>query len=176
MASFEDEWDICNDYGFIHKRRKRQQQQQQVSTLPDTSSSSVHFETDLKQWKKIGLSKLKTRYQKELSHWELLSNGLKTMEENAQLPQQTQSLEPSEPDTQMGNSSFHSQLDELLLQVEAQEAVINDVLKLCDAVEVMCEEEEERVKQPFFDLPVWGSPRTLMEALTEDFHDSVDDL
>ncbi|CAH9076139.1 unnamed protein product [Cuscuta europaea] len=40
-------------------------------------------------------------------------------------------------------------------QVEIQGAMIADISKLCDAVVAWCDAQEERLKKPFMDLPIW---------------------
>lgn len=56
-----------------------------------------------------------------------------------------------------------------VLQVEAQEALINNVANLCDAAEALCNAQEERSKQAILDLPVWSSsPRELMNSLCDE--------
>jgi hypothetical protein len=55
-----------------------------------------------------------------------------------------------------------------ILQVERQEAVINEVSKLCEVTENICRVEEEETKQSFFDLPIWSSPTDLMASLCGD--------
>lgn len=44
-------------------------------------------------------------------------------------------------------------LDDLLAQVEAQEAMISNVSKLCVAAEALCDAQEEQSKQVILDLP-----------------------
>lgn len=54
----------------------------------------------------------------------------------------------------------------VILQVEAQEATINEVSRLCDTVEAICDAEEHRLKEPLFDLPIWEpSCEELMTSL-----------
>ncbi|KAK1319216.1 hypothetical protein QJS10_CPB04g01516 [Acorus calamus] len=58
-------------------------------------------------------------------------------------------------------------IDELLLQVDAQAALIEEMGNLCDVAEAMVAEKEERVTRSLLELPVWGSPRDLVAALTD---------
>lgn len=53
------------------------------------------------------------------------------------------------------------------MQAEAQEAIIGDVSNLCDIAEAMCSEQEEQITQSLLDLPIWGSPRELMNSLCD---------
>ncbi|KAL0372039.1 UNVERIFIED_CONTAM: hypothetical protein Scaly_0885500 [Sesamum calycinum] len=76
-----DEWEIINDDGFVHKRKKRSR------IVPNATSSSGHTKLEKKhrrERKKRGLLKLREKYLKEISRWEILSNTLKEVEENAQ--------------------------------------------------------------------------------------------
>ncbi|KAG8366910.1 hypothetical protein BUALT_Bualt16G0017000 [Buddleja alternifolia] len=171
-----DEWELVNDDGFVHKRKKRPRLDPAAAAAPrpDPSAERKHR----RERKKRALLKLRDRYLKEISRWELLSNTLKEMEHNAQ----TQPLERQEmctPRSIHGESSSNEQLasnstrrrvvDDLLFQVEAQEAIIRDVSNLCDVAEALCSAQEERLKQQFTDLPIWDpSPHELMAALGED--------
>ena len=54
------------------------------------------------------------------------------------------------------------------MQAESQEIIIRDVSNLCDIAEAMCNTQEERLKQSYFDLPIWASPRDLMASLCDE--------
>lgn len=56
-----------------------------------------------------------------------------------------------------------------IMQVEAQEAVIQDISNLCDVAEAMCSKREEQFKQSLFDLPIWASPLDLMQVLCDEY-------
>ncbi|KAK9052392.1 hypothetical protein SSX86_029021 [Deinandra increscens subsp. villosa] len=111
------------------------------------------------------LLKLKTKYQQEILNWEHLSNTLMALQTHPQpsvLPDLPLSLS-----TERSSDSTHCELAEtLLLQVEAQEAFINEVSTLCDAAESICSAQEQLLKQPFIYLPIWeSSPRKLITSL-----------
>ncbi|KAF5199524.1 hypothetical protein FRX31_010889 [Thalictrum thalictroides] len=113
MASWEeDENEICNDDGFIYKRRKRQEEV--VSTLlkAPVTAVVVDLEAGLKQRKKRTIAKLKDRYKKEILQWELLSNTLRELEQRTQQHQQQASSFRDETT----DSSSHNQLIEPRLQ------------------------------------------------------------
>ena len=55
-----------------------------------------------------------------------------------------------------------------IVQVEAQEAIIRNVSKLCDIAEALCMTEENQLKQRLIDLPIWASPRELMASLCDE--------
>lgn len=57
------------------------------------------------------------------------------------------------------------------VQAEAQGELIDGISRLCDAAVAMCEERKQQITQPLFDLPIWGSPRSLLAALTDDEND-----
>ncbi|XP_044503876.1 uncharacterized protein LOC123224309 [Mangifera indica] len=166
MEPASDEWELCNDDGFIYKRKKRRLAEPSASQLTDPEAE----ERQRRERKRKALSKLKKHYQKEINQWELLSTTLQAMQGKTQ----AKSLRNSEEtpsflysawnaieESEMG---FGSALNELLLQVEAQAAIIHDVANLCDVAEAMCSAQEEQLKQSFIDLPVWSSPRELMAS------------
>lgn len=56
-----------------------------------------------------------------------------------------------------------------LVQVEAQEAVIGNISKLCDVVEAVWTAQEEKMKQSVLDLPIWAhTPGELISSLCSD--------
>ncbi|KAF5746902.1 hypothetical protein HS088_TW06G01078 [Tripterygium wilfordii] len=173
----DDEWELCNDDGFIYKRKKRLRvdDPEPVSTAPDPELER----RSRRERKRRTLLRLKREYQSEIDHWENLSNTLHVMQDKTQhqinLQQEqlekddTPSLSNSPPrEVQGGKDSGGSLVDELLLQIEAQEAIIHDVSNLCDVAEAMCNAQEERLKQQYFDLPIWASPEELMASLCDD--------
>ncbi|KAI3931292.1 hypothetical protein MKX01_040209 [Papaver californicum] len=178
----EDEWVLCNDNGFVYKKKKRKREEKSSSSTTTTSDGGiVDLEIELKKKvlrrRKHTLMKLKDKYKKECVHWGNLSNRLKEIEERNQ--QQLQLQLQSQPSTgtsgykvreigQMIESCFlGSLIDDLLLQEEMREGMIRDLSDLCDAAEVMFKAEEEQLKQSFFDLPVWASPRSLLASLSD---------
>lgn len=168
MESEDDEWELCYDDGFVYKRRKRRRlnSPEPSSTAPDQNA----LEKLRKERKKTTLLKLKSKYEKEIVQWEHLSNTLSALQLsssnqlNEQQQQQNQNL--SIPST--SGSAESSLLDDLLSQVEAQEAIIHDISNLCDVAEAMCSKQEEQYKQSLFDLPIWSTPLELMQALCYD--------
>ncbi|GAA0162873.1 hypothetical protein LIER_18873 [Lithospermum erythrorhizon] len=174
FEAHEDGWEIVNDDGFVYKRKKRRLDPTTTSTAPPPPDPAIE-ETNRRIRKKKTLMKLKEKYQKELSQWELLSNTLKAMEIKTRNFQETRQDHAPPPDCEAPTSDFEPKkisgkiLDELLIQVEAQEAIIQDVSNLCDLAEALCNAEEEKLKQPFIELPIWDySPQELMTSLCED--------
>lgn len=167
MESEDDEWELCYDDGFVYKRRKRRRlNSPEPSTAPDQNA----LEKLRKERKKTTLLKLKSKYEKEIVQWQHLSNTLSALQLsssnqlNEQQQQQNQNL--SIPST--SGSAESSLLDDLLSQVEAQEAIIHDISNLCDVAEAMCSKQEEQYKQSLFDLPIWSTPLELMQVLCYD--------
>ncbi|XP_028772366.1 uncharacterized protein LOC114729523 [Neltuma alba] len=176
----DDGWELCNDDGFVYKRKKRRLDPDdaaaaaQVSFTPDGD----HLATlqQRRERKRRTLLKLKDKYQREIEQWDLLSSTLRAMEERASRVRQEQEeareqnapLASPSPTTEGKVSVGGSLVDELLLQVEAQEAIIHDVSNLCDVAEAMCHKQEQQLNQSLFDLPIWASPNELMRFLCDD--------
>ncbi|XP_047973247.1 uncharacterized protein LOC125215755 isoform X2 [Salvia hispanica] len=78
-ASYDnpDDWELINDDGFVYKRKKRPRLEPIVAAPP----ASEQNHRLLRQ--KRALLKLRDRYLEEISRWELLSNTLTAMEQNA---------------------------------------------------------------------------------------------
>ncbi|TXG54738.1 hypothetical protein EZV62_019994 [Acer yangbiense] len=171
MDTTTDEWELCNDDGFVYKRKKRRlDDPPPPPQLPDPEAE----ERERRQRKRKALLNLKTHYQKEIDHWDVLSNTLRDLQEKTQ---QRRHQGIREMDSFLGSASklvqetqvgHESLVDELLLKTEAQEAIIRDVSNLCDVAETMCNAQEEWVMQSLVDLPVWSSPRELMASLCDE--------
>ncbi|KAG6720077.1 hypothetical protein I3842_03G040500 [Carya illinoinensis] len=176
-----DEWELYNDDGFVYKRKKRRLDPAAAAQTPSNTDPEAE-ERNRRERKRATLLKLKARYQSEIDRWELLSDALRAMEEKYRHSQSQSSVrqqqlserEEKEPTASFSASSLHlpefvngSLVDELLLQVEAEEAVIHDVSHLCDVAEAMCSAQEERLKQSLIDLPIWASPHELIASLCD---------
>ncbi|XP_030953770.1 uncharacterized protein LOC115976565 [Quercus lobata] len=166
----DEEWELYNDDGFVYKRKKRRLNPDEAALAARPPSMDPEAEErNRRERKRKTLLKLKERYQTEIDRWELLSNTLRAMEERARQRQEHEdtpsfsALPLSSPEIVNG-----SLVDELLLQVEAQEAIIRDVSNLCDVAEAMCNAQEEQMKQSFIDLPIWTSPHELIASLCVD--------
>ncbi|EOY26803.1 hypothetical protein QUC31_012205 [Theobroma cacao] len=181
-ATASDEWELYNDDGFIYKRKKRPRFLTEPAPLP---ADPEEEEKRRREWKRKNLLRVREKYKKEIKEWEILSNTLKAMQEKAlefQVQQQerrklreteekqrTASSSGSEKkDKDKKENASGSLVDELLLQVEAQDMTIRDVSNLCDIAEAMCNAQEEQLKLSYFDLPIWASPRDLMASLCDE--------
>ncbi|ESW22902.1 hypothetical protein PHAVU_004G004600 [Phaseolus vulgaris] len=164
----DHQWELCNDDGFVFKRKRRR-----IDPPPPDEEDETAADNLRRERKKKTLLKLRSKYEKEILHWESLSNTLRalqqrtTLHSNHQQQQQPQRLNQA----QSLPSTSSPLLRDLLLQVEAQEAIIRDVSNLCDVAEAVCVKREEQFKQTLFDLPIWASPNDLMEVLCGDDDD-----
>ncbi|OIT05762.1 PREDICTED: uncharacterized protein DDB_G0292186 [Nicotiana attenuata] len=180
MATEVSEWEVINDDGFIYKRRKTQQLQVSSSTTSASTSAAPARPNpavaELKRKKRV-LLRISERFDKEIEELEAWEKTLNDLKVNSKIQQQqTSDPQPQpqpqpqpEPQPQLQSSSGFSSVDQLLSQAEAREDVIRNILKRCDVAEALCTAAEERVKQPFFDLPIWAhSPRSLIKSLGEE--------
>lgn len=95
MASgSDDEWELCNDDGFIYKRKKRRLDPS--SAAPTTAESEAAEENLRRGRRKKTLLKIKERYQKELSLWEHLSNVCRATQDKAEQLQREREGEEEE--------------------------------------------------------------------------------
>ncbi|CAH8360935.1 unnamed protein product [Eruca vesicaria subsp. sativa] len=180
MEGCED-WALCNDEGFVHKRVKRSH----ISSYGDSSQpvepelNPAVKERNRRIRKKRTLVKLKRKYQREMDQWEILSNRFSAMQEKAarfQTAEREERLNARETsssrDLEHGGEdapkTVSSLLDELIFMAEAQGAIINDVSNLCQVAENICRVEQEEDEESLFDLAVWCSPRSLMASLCAD--------
>ncbi|GMI86130.1 hypothetical protein like AT3G27520 [Hibiscus trionum] len=172
----DDDWELCNDDGFIYKRKRRHVLTEQPPVPADPEEEEIRR----REWKRKNLLRVKEKYKKEIEEWELMSETLKAMQDKAlgfQIQQQERrkSREAEEEHrtasssgSEKKNNASGSLVDELLSQAEAQEMVIRDVSNLCDIAEAMCNAQEERLNQTYLDLPIWASPRDLMASLCDE--------
>ncbi|KAK6928403.1 hypothetical protein RJ641_006994 [Dillenia turbinata] len=172
----DDEWELCNDDGFVYRHKKRRISS---ATVIAPSSPPPDLEAEEKNRrirKKRTLLNIRERYRREISLWDNLSYTLRDIQLKAQIKreqrnqqQHQRNLEdPSEPSSSQSTDLAEQSVDELFSQVEAQEAIIWDVSALCHVAEAMCKAQEEKWKEIFMDLPTWDSPRELMSALCDD--------
>ncbi|CAH8383418.1 unnamed protein product [Eruca vesicaria subsp. sativa] len=173
----DQDWVLCNDDGFVFKRIQNSEPPGETSNpvVPELDPAVV--ERNRRKRKKTTLLNLKSKYQREIHQWEILSNRFNATQEKASRFQTTQEREERlnaeaasfrDSRARENNNSASSFLDELLSIAEAQEVMINDVSNLCEVAENIVRVEEEEVKQTLFDLDVWSSPKNLMASLCDD--------
>ncbi|CAN4082386.1 unnamed protein product [Withania somnifera] len=161
----EDEFELVNEDGFVYKRRKRSQFDTTASAAPQLKDPAVEEKNRLER-KKRALMKIKDKYQNEINHWELLSNTLKEMQQNQPKHKDSNNTVSFNTLVISSDPTCRSLVDQLLIQVEAQEAVIGNVSKLCDVVDAVWTTQEEKIKQSVLDLPVWAhAPSELISSL-----------
>lgn len=85
-----DDWELIHDDGFVYKRKKRLRLDPAVAAPPPPDPAAERKRR--LERRKRALLKLRERYLEEISRWELLSNTLTAMEQNAT----TQSMERQE--------------------------------------------------------------------------------
>lgn len=166
MSINEDDWELINDDGFVYKRLKRHNQTPTFSQPPPPDPLE-QAQAQRKRKKTILLS-LKNKYQKEINQWEHLSNTLTALQNKppVTVPLMVQNQSGVGSPESSSDNGFRELADKVLAQLEAQEATINEVSRLCDTVEALCDAEEQRLKVPLFDLPIWDpSCEELMTSL-----------
>ncbi|XP_073296073.1 uncharacterized protein [Primulina huaijiensis] len=173
-----DDWELINDDGFVYKRKKQRIQDSRATLCDANQPPNLEASRkNLRERKRKVLLRLREKYQREIRQWERFSNTLTEMEANSQTQFQARvgicnTVSVSEPsssqDRSLTNSTHRRLVDNLLSQVEAQEAVIHGVSHLCDVADALCSAQEERLKQQFIDLPIWdSSPHELVAGLTD---------
>ncbi|CAK9322532.1 unnamed protein product [Citrullus colocynthis] len=178
----EDDWELCNDDGFVYKRKRRRLDPAEAVAARSSVAQAVDLEAEenrRRERRRKTLLKVRAKYQREIEQWEVLSANLREMEERTRKLQEQYRRDGEEgtaslleasslPVVLQKELSCASMVDDLLSQVEAQEAIIHNVSKFCDIAEALCQSEEDRLKQRLIDLPIWGSPRELMASLCEE--------
>ncbi|KAI3740106.1 hypothetical protein L2E82_30524 [Cichorium intybus] len=138
---------------FVYKRLNHLH----IDPTVSISSATPPPERNRNERKNRILLKLKTKYQLEIRvihRWEHSSNSLKALQDCTQ----TQPLPTSFPDPPVyqttdhsANSMYHELVETLLVQVEAQEATINEASTLCHVAESHCTAKEKLCQY----LPIW---------------------
>ena len=110
----DHQWELCNDDGFVFKRKRRR-----IDPPPPDEEDETAADNLRRERKKKTLLKLRSKYEKEILHWESLSNTLRalqqrtTLHSNHQQQQQPQRLNQA----QSLPSTSSPLLRDLLLQV-----------------------------------------------------------
>ncbi|ERN13839.1 hypothetical protein AMTRI_Chr06g199050 [Amborella trichopoda] len=159
----EDEWEVCNEDGFIYKRRKKETSAARAGPATDPTVEMRH----MKLLKKRALLKMKEGYIREIKQWEDLSLQLQKMREKSQALAENSPGQPESPLPRLPENNFRPLIDDLLFQAEVQEAILQDFSNLCQMADALCEAEENRQKQALIDLPIWENPLSIMNSLAE---------
>ncbi|KAH7670624.1 hypothetical protein IHE45_10G040200 [Dioscorea alata] len=162
-----DEWEICNDNGLVYKRRRRRRHSESPtpSALPDDPEAELRRHRRAR--KKRCLLDLRDKYLAELAQWEALSSSLLTSPPLPPPPAAVTAAHPAPPKPSSQIPEWHPLVDDLLSQAEAQELMVQKLAQTCEYVESVCEERERRLVQSLLDLPIWGSPRSLIASLSD---------
>ncbi|KAJ4960469.1 hypothetical protein NE237_020379 [Protea cynaroides] len=166
----EEEWELCYDGGFVFKRKKRKQDSSASAPALPTSDPEAE-QRQLRERRKRALLKLKDQYQRELDQWQRMSHKLQAMDNRAQTqpsPLSSSSMESAKPAPPESESACRQLIDDLLIQAEAQEAILQDLSNVCDMIATLCKAQEERLNQSLIDLPVWATSRALMAYFSDD--------
>lgn len=124
----DEEWELCNDDGFIYKRKKRRLDPSSAAPPPaDSEAAEEKFRRDRR---KKTLLRIKERYQRELSLWEHLSNTCRAMQDSAEQLQRererggederdrkSSSAGPPEDEVPGEENGLEALIDRLLLKV-----------------------------------------------------------
>ncbi|XP_038904940.1 uncharacterized protein LOC120091144 [Benincasa hispida] len=178
----EDDWELCNDDGFVYKRKRRRLDPAEAVAARSSVAQAVDLEAEenrRREGRRKTLLKVRAKYQREMEQWEVLSGNLREMEERTRKLQEQYRRDGEEGTASLLEASSltvvrekevscASMVDDLLSQVEAQEAIIHNVSRFCDIAEALCQTEEDRFKQCLIDLPIWSSPRELMASLCDE--------
>ncbi|KAF8408158.1 hypothetical protein HHK36_007300 [Tetracentron sinense] len=109
---------------FVYKRKKRRQDSTALATPSALPPDPEAEERQRREQKKRTLMNLRDQYQKEIHHWEFLSNTLREIQEKTHQQQQEQQQHPSSLSStklpllqlQTPDSFCRPLFDELLLQ------------------------------------------------------------
>ncbi|XP_020591588.1 uncharacterized protein LOC110032335 [Phalaenopsis equestris] len=157
----DTEWEVCEDRGFVYKKRRRRHLASLAGHPPVDSEAQLQLKKHA--LKKRCLLTIRDKYRSEIEQWEELSASLIRL-----------ASPPAKDTSEAGTSSIASPrpsymsppaVDVLFLELEAQEAIFRKLSDLCDSVDLFCEAQEDRLTQSLLDLPIWGSPRALMRSL-----------
>ncbi|KAK8937708.1 hypothetical protein KSP40_PGU006871 [Platanthera guangdongensis] len=112
----DDEWEVCNDDGFIYKRRRR-------LALPE-GPSPADIEAELRRQKRARkwrcLRAIRDKYQREIDQWEGLSASLTRL---ASPPTSTSDAGPSSMDSAPPSHLSLPTVDDLLSTVRRSRAL-----------------------------------------------------
>lgn len=117
----DDEWEICNDNGFVYKRRRRLIRPGEAAEGPSTAEDpEVELRRHCRARRRRCLLDLRDRYRQELEQWDLLSSALVDLAAPPP-PAAASSSRPEPPSVELpeppGGSIQQPLVDDLLHQV-----------------------------------------------------------
>lgn len=121
----DEDWELCNEDGFVYKRIRRISDPGETTSNPvDPGLDPAAEERNRRKRQKRTLVKLRSKYQREIQQWEILSNSFDAMREKAAGGFQTTSQQEGDDDRLNANEATSSHgssasvfLDELLSMV-----------------------------------------------------------
>ncbi|KAK3154528.1 hypothetical protein QOZ80_2BG0191650 [Eleusine coracana subsp. coracana] len=161
VAADDEDYEICNDNGFVYKRRR--------GLYPDVAPASTHVaspdpEAARRRCRRRALLHLRAQRLRELERWEALERKLQAQPSTTSGPPPPQAS-PASPGATAATSHSASVLDDLLARAEVEEAILKKVSGLCDEVDALCRAHEEDVVDAITTLPLWGDPKDLLLSL-----------
>ncbi|KAJ4756352.1 Cryptic loci regulator [Rhynchospora pubera] len=171
------EWgELCDDDGFVYRRRRQAGGQASaasdvVGEVPEsTEEREVEFRRRRRGKTLSCMRGLREKYRRELEEWERLASTANQLSRQViQRPGvelKSRNVDASQSMKQMEDLGRDCAVDELLIQVDCQEAIFRKVEEICSDVDALCEEKEEKLANMLIELPIWSSPRTLLKSLS----------
>ncbi|KAJ0972782.1 hypothetical protein J5N97_020741 [Dioscorea zingiberensis] len=117
-----DEWEVCNDDGFVYKRRRRWRHPESPPLPAPLNDPEAELRRRRRARKKQCLLAIRDKYLTELAQWETLSSSLLTSPLPPPPPVAAAALSPPQPSSQ--GPPCQPLVDDLLSQAEAQELML----------------------------------------------------
>ncbi|CAL4957767.1 unnamed protein product [Urochloa decumbens] len=160
----EQEFDICNDEGFVYKVPS--------GLYPDAAPSSTQAaagpdpEIVGLRRRRRALLRLRAKRLRQLSRWEALASELLGPLPDPRLP--APQSPPASPHPVAGDATAtaasDSVLDDLIAQADVQAELLKKASQLCDEINALCDAREAAIVDDIAALPVWGDPRELLAS------------
>ncbi|GMH06797.1 hypothetical protein Nepgr_008637 [Nepenthes gracilis] len=154
-----NEWDLIDEDGIVYPRKECRLGLPSSDYPADPAPDPELEEKQRRERKRKDLLEVRQKYDREIGLCEHLSNTLRATERSAKERQQQdgQRIERKRQKQLGGGDGGASSLEvvaerdcksfanDLLLQVETQEPIIRQPANLCDAAEVLCSHQEEKM-------------------------------
>ncbi|CAL4951074.1 unnamed protein product [Urochloa decumbens] len=160
----EQEFDICNDEGFVYKVPS--------GLYPDAAPSSAQAaagpdpEIVGLRRRRRALLRLRAKRLRQLSRWEALASELLAPLPDPRLP--APQSPPASPHPVAGDATATaasaSVLDDLIAQADVQAELLKKASQLCDEINTLCDARDAAIVDDIAALPVWGDPRELLAS------------